>query len=57
MIERTLSLLVRSRRLDHEYERLPTHSEAFIKWAMIGLMTRRLAPRPGHRPWQSTRAS
>ncbi|WP_155773108.1 IS5 family transposase [Rhodococcus opacus] len=57
VIERTLSWLVRCRRLDHDYERLPAHSEAFIKWAMIGLMTRRLAPTPGRRPWQSTRAS
>jgi hypothetical protein len=23
-----------------------------IKWAMIGLMARRLAPPPGRRPWQ-----
>jgi transposase len=57
VIERMLSWLVRCRRLDHDYERLPAHSEAFIKWAMIGLMTRRLAPTPGRRPWQSTRAS
>ncbi|QZS52969.1 hypothetical protein COO55_39845 [Rhodococcus opacus] len=57
VIERTLSWLVRCHRLDHDYERLPAHSEAFIKWAMIGLMTRRLAPTPGRRPWQSTRAS
>nr|WP_280123316.1 transposase [Rhodococcus sp. ZPP] len=54
VIERTLSWLVRCRRLDHDYERLLAHSEAFIKWAMIGLMTRRLAPAPGLRPWQST---
>ena len=42
----------RCRRLAHDYERLPEHSEAMIKWAMIGLMTRRLAPAPGRRPWQ-----
>jgi transposase len=34
----------RGRRLDHDYERLPEHSEAMIKWAMIGLMARRLEP-------------
>ncbi|WP_369426210.1 transposase [Rhodococcus sp. T2V] len=44
LIERTLAWIVRCRRLDHDYERLPAHSEAIIKSAMIGLMTRRLAP-------------
>jgi transposase len=57
LIERTLAWIVRCRRLDHDYERLPAHSEAMIKWAMIGLMTRRLAPARGRRPWQSTRAA
>lgn len=52
VVERTLSWLVRCRRLDHDYERLPEHAEAMIKWSMIGLMTRRLAPAPGRRPWQ-----
>jgi hypothetical protein len=50
--ERTLSWLVRCRRLARDYERLPEHSEAMAKWAMIGLMTRRPAPAPGRRPWQ-----
>ena len=50
VVERTLSWLVRWRRLDRDYERLPTHSEAMVKWAMIGLMARRLAPPPGRRP-------
>lgn len=54
VIERTLSWLVRCRRLDRDYERLPEHSEAWVKWAMIGLMARRLAPAPGRRPWQPT---
>lgn len=52
VVERTLSWLVRSRRLGHDYERLPQHAEAMIKWVMIGLMVRRLAPAPGRRPWQ-----
>ena len=56
VVERTLSWLVRWRRLDRDYERLPTHSEAMVKWAMIGLMARRLAPPPGRRPWQPTHA-
>jgi transposase len=50
--ERTLSWLVRCRRLVSDYERLPAHSEAMVKWAMIGIMVRRLAPAPGRRPWQ-----
>lgn len=57
VIERTLSWLVRCRRLDHDYERLPQHAEAMVKWTMIGLMTRRLAPAPGRRPWQPTKAA
>jgi transposase len=52
VVERTLSWLTRCRRLDRDYELLPEHSEAWVKWAMIGLMTRRLAPGPGRRPWQ-----
>jgi hypothetical protein len=44
---------VKCRRLDH-YERLPETSEAMIKWAMIGLMVRRLEPAPGRKPWQKT---
>jgi transposase len=57
VVERTLSWLVRCRRLAHDYERLPAHSEAMVKWSMIGLMTRRLAPAPGRRPWQPNRAT
>jgi len=57
VVERTLSWLVRCRRLDRDYERLPEHSEAMVKWAMIGLMTRRLAPTPGRRPWQSPKTA
>ncbi|MDD1478719.1 MULTISPECIES: IS5 family transposase [Micrococcaceae] len=52
VVERTLSWLVRCRRLGHDYERLPAHAEAMVKWAMIGLMARRLAPASGRRPWQ-----
>jgi transposase len=54
VVERTLSWLVRCRRLGRDYERLPAHAEAMVKWSMIGLMTRRLAPPPGRRPWQPT---
>ena len=52
VIERTLSWLMRTRRLARDYERLPAHAEAMVKWSMIGLMTRRMAPAPGRRPWQ-----
>ena len=52
-VERTLSWLVRCRRLGRDYERLPAHAEAMVKWAMVGLMARRLEPGPGRRPWQS----
>lgn len=52
VIERTLSWIMRCRRLVRDYERLPAHSETMVTWAMIGIMTRRLAPAPGRRPWQ-----
>jgi transposase len=52
VVERTLSWISACRRLDHDYERLPQHSEAMVHWAMIGIMLRRLAPAPGRRPWQ-----
>jgi transposase len=57
VVERTLSWISRCRRLDHDYERLPAHAEAMVHWAMIGIMTRRLAPTPGRRPWQPGRAA
>ena len=53
VVERTHAWITGHRRMSRDYERLPAHSEAMIKWAMIGLMTRRLAPTPGRRPWQS----
>lgn len=57
VVERTLSWISRYRRLSKDYERKTEHAEAMVKWAMIGLMTRRLAPGPGPRPWQSSKAS
>jgi len=53
VVERTHAWITGHRRMSRDYERLPAHSEAMIKWAMIGLMARRLAPAPGRRPWQS----
>jgi transposase len=52
VVERTFAWMVKCRRLAHDYERLPEHSDAMIKWAMIGLMIRRISPTPGRRPWQ-----
>ncbi len=52
VVERTLSWISRCRRLSKDYERRTDHAEAMVKWSMIGLMTRRLAPGRGRRPWQ-----
>jgi transposase len=52
VVERALSWIVRCRCLVSDYERLPAHAEAMVKWSMIGIMIRRLAPTPGRRPWQ-----
>jgi transposase len=51
VVERTHAWITDSGRMSRGYERLPAHTEAMIKWAMIGLMARRLAPAPGRRPW------
>jgi transposase len=56
VVERTHAWITGHRRMSRDYERLPAHAEAMIKWAMIGLMARRLAPAPGRRPWQPARA-
>jgi putative transposase len=45
VVERTFSWITAARRNVRDYERLPTHSEAFINWSMITMMTRRLARR------------
>jgi transposase len=57
VVERTFAWIVKCRRLDHDYERLPQTSETMIKWAMIGLMVRRLAPPPDRKPWQKSAAA
>ena len=43
-VERTFAWLGKCRRLSKDYEYLITSSEAMIRLAMIGLMTRRLKP-------------
>jgi transposase len=49
VVERTLAWITSYRRCARDYERLPAHHEAAVYWAMITLMTRRLA-RPGSAP-------
>jgi transposase len=56
VVERTFSWLLRWRRLVRDYERLPETHEAFVKWAMVGLMLNRLAPPPGPRPWATKKS-
>jgi transposase len=48
VVERTLAWITNCRRCARDYERLPASHEAMVLWAMIALMTRRLAtaPRP-----------
>jgi transposase len=53
VVERTFSWFLRWRRLVRDYERLPKVHEAFVKWAMIGIMLNRLEPPPGPRPWEA----
>jgi transposase len=46
VVERTLSWITRHRRTIRDYERLPAHHETYVHWAMIIIMTRRLARQP-----------
>lgn len=45
VVERTVSWLMRSRRLVREYETLPAMHEAMVQWSMTMLMSSRLAGR------------
>jgi putative transposase len=47
VVERTFAWISKYRRTVRDYERLPASHEAMIIWAMIALMTRRLA-QPTH---------
>jgi transposase len=47
VVERTLAWITRHRRTVRDYERLPAHHETYIYWAMIIVMTRRLARKAG----------
>ena len=44
VVERTFAWISKHRRTVRDYERLPASHEAMALWAMIALMTRRLAP-------------
>jgi transposase len=46
VVERTLAWITRHRRTVRDYERLPAHHETYVYWAMIIVMTRRLARGP-----------
>jgi transposase len=43
VVERTLSWITRYRRTVRDYERRPEHHAAMVQWAMVIIMTRRLA--------------
>ncbi len=43
VVERTLAWIARHRRCVRDYERLPTHHEAMVRWTMIRITSRRLA--------------
>src|SRR5262249_52028537 len=58
VVERTFAWISKHRRCVRDYERLPEHHEAMIKWAMIALMPPRL-PRhtPGAQPARTAQAA
>ncbi|MFF9120511.1 IS5 family transposase [Streptomyces massasporeus] len=57
VVERTLSWLMRSRRLVRDYETLPAMHEATVLWSMTMLMSGRLAGRrSGAFSWPASRA-
>lgn len=45
VVERTLAWIARHRRCVRDYERLPAHHEAMVRWSMIRLTSRRLTRR------------
>ncbi len=51
IVERTISWLTAHRRLARDYEREPATSESFIHWAMIRIMTRRIARQTPIKRW------
>jgi len=55
VVERTFAWISKHRRCVRDDERLPAHHEAMVKWAMITVMTRRLARKhpPARAPAQA----
>ena len=43
VVERTLAWIIGHRRCARDYERLPAHHEAMVRWTMIRITSRRLA--------------
>lgn len=43
VVERTLAWIARHRRCVRDYERLPAHHEAMVRWSMIRITSKRLA--------------
>jgi transposase len=43
VVERSLAWIARHRRCVRDYERLPAHHEAMVRWSMIRITSRRLA--------------
>lgn len=48
VVERTFAWISRHRRTVRDYERLPDHHRAMVIWAMVTVMTRRLARQDQH---------
>jgi transposase len=46
VVERALAWITRRARLARDYERRPESHEAMVRWAMLQVMTRRLARTP-----------
>jgi transposase len=42
VVERTLAWIARHRRCVRDYERLPEHHEAMVRWTMIRITSKRL---------------
>jgi transposase len=47
VVERTLAWITRHRRCVRDYERLPAHHEAMVRWSMIRITSRRLTKSSG----------
>jgi transposase len=50
VVERTFSWFGKCRRLAIDYERKPEHAQAWVQWAMVRLMVKRLARQAPHSP-------